>query len=111
MFHLRRRLVGLTAAVAIIAGVVMAPSAFASYYTTQRAAQRWALDYVDRHYDVNGTIYAKCRPQGRRFAARGYIYHRWFCGWHGTNGCTGQLVIAGSRVPGRYWARPSWDDC
>jgi hypothetical protein len=111
MLHLRRRLVGLTAAVAIIAGILMAPSAFASYHLTQRAAQRSALDYVDRHYDVSGTIRALCRPQYLSYARPGYRYHRWLCGWKSTNECSGRLVIAGSSVPGRYYARPSWADC
>jgi hypothetical protein len=111
MSHLRRLFLGATATAMIAGGAVAVPAAHADYYLSQGGAQRLALRYVDEHYDVSGTIYAKCRPQFRNAPAPGYKYHRWLCGWSSSNGCSGRLLIAGSQSPGAYYARPSLANC
>jgi hypothetical protein len=111
MSHLCRLFLSASATTMIASGALAVPAAHADYYLSQNGAQRLALRHVERTYDVSGTIYAKCRPQFRNRPARGYDYHRWICGWSSTNGCSGRLLIAGSRTPGAYYARPSVVDC
>jgi hypothetical protein len=96
---------------AVLVGLALAlpPNASAGYYLTKREAESFMRQHVHYALGYDHTA-ARCRPQGRRRARRGYVYHRWACAWAGmyfdyTVACRGVTVIIGSRLGG-YYRRP-----
>ena len=99
-----------TAALAVVASIVLAmpAAASASYYLAKPQAEHLVRDYF--HQRGYFGIGAYCRPQGLPSAQSGYIYHRWTCGFAVSNSsyshaCVGTVLIVGSHAPGSYYAR------
>lgn len=112
---MRRVIISLT----LLATFAVATPANASYYLTKRQAEHYARVYWHnaRNYYSVGT---SCRPQGHQKAQRGYIYHRWTCGFAAASDassvpydCDGLMVVAGSHAAYTYFSRIQWKrgDC
>jgi hypothetical protein len=82
----------------------------ARWFLTEGLAEHATRVVVHDRYADYG-VEASCRPYARDFAAVGFTYHRFVCGWAGyydnPNGerllCHGQLAIAGSRYYTWQW--------
>jgi hypothetical protein len=91
-----------------VAVLIPATAAHASYHMTKRGAEQAAKNYVAHHYanTYEQNLIASCRPQGYSASDPRYIYHRWVCTWvDRSDNTTGQVLIAGSDVPGSYYGR------
>jgi hypothetical protein len=83
-------------------------SASANYYLDQHQAD-YARDYLHDKVGYHHTA-ASCRPQYRKRAEPGYIYHRWACAFAAGDtryspSCRGMITIAGSSDAGSYYPR------
>ena len=83
--------------IALIAAGVAAPVASAEYYMTKGQAERIARYEVHDRYATQSRVFTVCRPQGLKAPERGYIYHRWVCGW-ADDSMRGVLLILGSHT-------------
>jgi hypothetical protein len=94
------------AAAALAFSVLPVAAAHASYYLDTSSANALAADFVAQHYADTyvADLTTQCRPQYHRFAAPGYVYHRWTCKWwDSSDGTSGRVLIVGSRGAGRYY--------
>jgi hypothetical protein len=90
----KKLVVGLTALTTL---GVAAPVASAEYYMPRDQAERIARYEVHDRYGTKSHIATVCRPQGLKAPERGYIYHRWVCGW-ADDSMRGVLLIMGSHA-------------
>src|SRR5262249_36506041 len=100
--------------VTLAIGLVLAPTADASYYINKGKAEHYTRDYFHYHVGYHYTV-ASCRPQGLASPEAGYIYHRWVCTFAVGDSryepsCTGQIRISGSGEGGSYYSYVLWHD-
>lgn len=91
---------GPIAAAAAMLALAIPATAQASYYITEQKAESLTREYLHGTLGYHYTA-ASCRPQGLSKAVPGYVYHRWACGWvgsdsHSSYDCIGQSVVSGS---------------
>jgi hypothetical protein len=90
-----------------IVALVLAGPAEAEWFMTKGKARLRAERAAYLRYgspdQSDGSYSSTCRPQSARYDP-GYVYHRWVCAWADDYGCTGVLVIIGSRGRGSYYS-------